>query len=87
MCLKALYIPWLSSNSTLKLEDLVAQLLAGLKVPRPGCIAVKEENFGALKKLILPPIDENTTLPYTSTAALWLLRRVGKYLKYRDGIY
>ena len=76
MCLKGLYIPWVAADSTLKLEVLVAELLAGLSIPRSNCLPVKKP-FGALKKLILPPINEETSLPYTSTAALWLLRRVG----------
>lgn len=78
MLLKGLYISWASSSSAqpIQLEVLVAELLANLVLPRSNCLPVKK-SFGALKELVLPPIYEDTSLPYTSTSSLWLLRRLG----------
>lgn len=80
MCLKGLYISWVASDSpqTLHLEVLVADLLTSLRIPRADCLPQRRK-FGALRELVLPPIHEDTTLPYTSKSALWLLKRVGRY--------
>jgi len=67
------YISWLSSQ---QLEPLVVQLLTELRIPAINCLPVKA-TFGALTKLVIPPIHEGSSLPYTSTAALDLLKNIG----------
>lgn len=74
-CLKAFYLSWVSSRDPL--EPLVAELLARLHIPGPNCPSVQRP-FGALKELVLPPLHEPSSLPYTSTDAFRLLRSIGE---------
>ena len=79
--LKGLYISWLTSKPV-RLEPLIAELLTDMRLPSINCLPIKKP-FGALKEVVLHPIHEDTTLPYTSTAAIQLLRSVGRtYLKF-----
>jgi len=80
LLLKSLYITWLSRGEALKpgrLESLVAEILTDLHIPQVNCLPIKKP-FGPLKELVLPPIHEEMGAPYTSTAAWWLLRRIGR---------
>ena len=74
--LKGLYISWLTSKPV-RLEPLLAELLTDMRLPSINCLPIKKP-FGALKEVVLHPIHEDTTLPYTSTAAIQLLRSVGR---------
>ena len=84
--LKGLYISWLTSKPV-RLEPLLAELLTDMRLPSINCLPIKKP-FGALKEVVLHPIHEDTTLPYTSTAAIQLLRSVGrtclKFLLYQQ---
>ncbi len=77
--LKGLYVSWLSgdANKPLKLEPLVAEMLADLFIPQLNCLPIKRP-FGSLKELVLPAIHEEMGAPYTATSAWWLLKRIGK---------
>ena len=77
VCLKGFYVGWIRRDS-LDLEALVAELLTDTNIPPINCMPVKKP-LGGLKELVLPPIHEATSLPYTSTSALWLLKSVGRY--------
>ena len=76
-CLKSLYLSWLSGLSPL--EDLVGELLTQFTLPPVNCLPVKKP-FGALKELVLAPIHEDSSLPYTSTGAYKLLQSIGQFL-------
>ncbi len=51
-------------------------MLTSLQIPAINCVPVKKK-FGALTQLVLPPIHEESSLPYTATATLDLLRNIG----------
>ncbi len=53
------------------------ELLSSLHIPAINCLPVKKR-FGALTQLMLPPIHEDSSLPYTGTATLDLLKNIGK---------
>ncbi|XP_064399586.1 myotubularin-related protein 5-like isoform X3 [Halichondria panicea] len=72
-CLKSVYISWLSA---VQLEPLVVELLTSMHIPAINCLPVKK-SFGALTHLTLPPIHECSSIPYTATATLDLLRNIG----------
>ena len=78
-CLKALYVTWVSCDSKLHppLEPLVIDLLTKMHLPAINCLPVKRQ-FGSLKELVLYPVFEESSLPYTSDAAIKLLRSVGE---------
>ena len=78
-CLKSLYITWVAGTSYL--EPLISELLTKVTLPPINCLPFKRP-FGALRELVLHPIHEETSLPYTSTAALKLLQSIGE-----DGLY
>ena len=77
--MKAIYVTWVSCDSKLHppLEPLVRDLLTDMHLPAINCLPVKKP-FGSLKELVLYPIYEEISLPYTSDAAIKLLRSVGK---------
>lgn len=74
-CLKAIYVSWIGDQP---LEPLIAELLTTTHVPSVHCSPVRKK-FGALKELVLHPIHEESALPYTSTAAIRLLRSIGTH--------
>ena len=74
--LKGIYISWVTSKPV-HLEPLIAELLTDMRLPSINCLPIKKP-FGALKEVVLHPIHEDTTLPYTSTAAVQLLRSIGR---------
>ena len=74
-CLKAFYLSWVGSRDAL--EPLVVELLTQLHIPGLNCPSVRRP-FGALKELVLPPLQEPSSLPYTSTDAFRLLRSIGE---------
>jgi len=74
-CLKGFYISWITSKP-MNLEPLIAELLTDMRLPSINCLPIKKP-FGALKEVILYPIHEDSTLPYTSTAVIHLLRNIG----------
>ena len=80
-CLKAIYITWVSYDTKLHppLEPLIVDLLTNMHLPEINCLPVKKP-FGSLKELILYPIFEDSSLPYTNDAAIKLLRSVGKFM-------
>ena len=73
-CLKGLYLSWLID--TLPIENLIADLLTQFTLPPVNCLPVKRQ-FGALREIVLPPIHEEISLPYTSTGAYKLLQSIG----------
>ena len=73
-CLKGLYLSWLTGISPI--EDLIAELLTQFSLPPLNCLPVKRP-FGALKEVVLSPIHEESSLPYTSTGAYKLLQSIG----------
>ena len=81
-CLKAMYVTWVSCDSKLHppLEQMVIDLLTKMQLPAINCLPVKRP-FGSLKELVLYPIFEEISLPYTSDAAIKLLRSVGEYIE------
>ncbi len=64
-------------NGHQPLEPLVSDLLTDMQLPPINCLPVKKP-FGALQELVLYPIHEESTLPYTSTNAITLLRSIGE---------
>ena len=74
--LKGIYVSWITSK-LVDLEPLIAELLTDMRLPSINCLPIKKP-FGALKEVVLHPIHEDTTLPYTSTAAIQLLRSIGR---------
>ena len=80
-CLKAIYITWVSCDTKLHppLEPLIIDVLTNMHLPEINCLPVKKQ-FGSLRELILYPIFEESSLPYTSDAAIKLLRSVGRYI-------
>ena len=80
-CLKAIYITWVSYDTKLHppLEPLIIDVLTNMHLPEINCLPVKKQ-FGSLRELILYPIFEESSLPYTSDAAIKLLRSVGRYM-------
>ena len=77
-CLKGFYVSWLSDKHPL--ESLIVELLTRTHLPPINCLPVKKP-FGALRELVLYPIHEESTLPYTSTAAIKLLRSIGECVR------
>jgi len=75
-CLKGFYISWITSKP-MNLEPLIAELLTDMRLPSINCLPIKKP-FGALKEVVLYPIHEDSTLPYTSTAVIHLLRNIGR---------
>ena len=77
--MKAMYVTWVSCDAKLHppLEALVIDLLTDMHLPAINRLPVKKP-FGSLKELVLYPIYEESSLPYTSDAAIKLLRSVGK---------
>ena len=74
--LKGIYVSWITSKPV-DLEPLIAELLTDMRLPSIDCLPIKKP-FGALKEVVLHPVHEDTTLPYTSTAAIQLLRSIGR---------
>ena len=74
--LKGIYVSWVTSKPV-DLEPLIAELLTDMRLPSIDCLPIKKP-FGALKEVVLHPVHEDTTLPYTSTAAIQLLRSIGR---------
>ena len=79
-CLKAIYVTWLSSGqpSGHAIEPLVANLLSSVTVPLVNCPPVRRP-LGLLKELIVHPIDEASSLPYSSTCTIALLKSIGMF--------
>jgi myotubularin-related protein 5/13 len=73
-CLKGLYLTWLADSSPM--EDIVAQLLTSFSLPPINCLQVKKP-IGSVGEVVLPPIHEDSSLPYTSTGAFKLLQSIG----------
>ena len=58
------------------MESLIAELLRDIHLPAPGGPPIKK-SFGAVRDLVLHPIHESGSLPYTSTGAYRLLQSIG----------
>ena len=75
--LKAVFISWAEGHKSL--EKLIAELLVELRFPiidkPPLC-----QSFGPLKEIVIPPLAVVSSLPYTSTDAVCLLRAVGEWV-------
>ena len=82
-CLKGLYLNWLTDSSPL--EEIVAHFLTSFTLPPLNCLPITKP-IGQLGDIILPPIHEESSLPYTSTGAFKLLQSIGESIRTYCGL-
>ena len=82
-CLKGLYLNWLTDSSPL--QEIVAHFLTSFTLPPLNCLPITKP-VGQLGDIILPPIHEESSLPYTSTGAFKLLQSIGESIRTYCGL-